>query len=91
MNGQTVHTTSRFDCIALFESPSGNLLTSHHPFSADDSPEKLVIDILKTYKEHVGRWKRVFHRGILLKKPIVSIAKISRVRVPCLFLKLIGH
>ncbi|CAJ0548660.1 Ff.00g022730.m01.CDS01 [Fusarium sp. VM40] len=78
MDGQTVHPTSRFDCVALFESPSGNLFTSHQPFSSNDSPEKLVIDILKTHKEHVGRWKRVFYRGILLKKPVVSIAKISR-------------
>ncbi|KAM0350595.1 hypothetical protein ACHAPU_003080 [Fusarium lateritium] len=73
------HTTTNLVCTILFEFPAKKLDHSHRYLVANDDPEELAIHIRKFCKEHVSRSKRVFHRGILLKKPVVSIAKLSKV------------
>ncbi|RFN47632.1 hypothetical protein FIE12Z_8089 [Fusarium flagelliforme] len=63
----------------LFESTTGALHATHLTFADDDSPEKLAIEIAGAYKQHVNRLKRVLYRGVLLKKPVVSIVTLSDV------------
>jgi hypothetical protein len=63
----------------LFESATGTLHATHLTFAEGDGPEKLAVDIATAYKQHVSRFKRTFYRGILLKKPIVSVVKLSGV------------
>lgn len=65
--------------IVVFESPTGSLHATHLTFAEDDHPEKLAIDIAGAYKQHVNRFKRVLYRGILLKKPVVSVVDLSGV------------
>ncbi|KAF4998907.1 hypothetical protein FGRMN_2838 [Fusarium graminum] len=74
-----VETPASFVCTVLSEFPIKKPNHSYHYLAANDNPEKLATDIRKAYKEHVGRFNRVFHRSILLKKPVVSIAKLSKV------------
>jgi len=63
--------------IVVFESPTGSLHATHLTFAEDDHPEKLVIDIDVAYKQHVNRFERLLYRGILFKKPVVSVVNLS--------------
>ncbi|KAH7191782.1 uncharacterized protein B0J16DRAFT_379671 [Fusarium flagelliforme] len=65
--------------MVLFESPTKNVHASYFFFSDNDSPEKWAVDIASAYKQHVNRFKRILYRGILLKKPTVSIVKMTGV------------
>ncbi|RBR26172.1 uncharacterized protein FIESC28_01063 [Fusarium coffeatum] len=73
------HTYRNFTFIVLFESPTRKVHVSYHTFAEIDNPEKLIVDVSNAYKQHISRFKRVLYRGVLLKKPTVSIVKLSSV------------
>ncbi|KAF4449501.1 hypothetical protein F53441_7236 [Fusarium austroafricanum] len=65
--------------ISLFESATEKLHGSYRSVPENQDPEVLVTGLVNAYKRHTGRFKRIFYQAILLKKPVVSIAKLSRV------------
>ena len=65
--------------IVFFESPNRKVSFSYHTFVRDEDPEQLAADLCNAYKQHANRFKRVLYRGVLLKKPTVSIVKLSGV------------
>ncbi|KAF4964053.1 hypothetical protein FSARC_8002 [Fusarium sarcochroum] len=77
MNTHRNHAKAIYMC--LFESATEKLYISYHSYFEGQDPEDLAVDLVTTYKRHTGRFKRTLYRGILLKKPVVSIAKLSRV------------
>ncbi|KAM0548060.1 hypothetical protein ACHAPJ_010118 [Fusarium lateritium] len=76
-NSHQPHTQTIYIC--LFESATEKLHSSYRSYPENWDPEDLAIDLAHAYKRHAGRFKRIFYRGILLRKPVVSIAKLSRV------------
>ncbi|OWT42817.1 hypothetical protein VFPPC_17990 [Pochonia chlamydosporia 170] len=64
--------------VALFESATGNLHTSYRSIPEGQDPEDFATDLINAYKQHTRRYKRIFYRGVLLKKPVVSVAKLSK-------------
>jgi hypothetical protein len=75
----STNTEDSMSYVVIFESPNGNLDATHLTFAEDDHPETLALDIVSAYKQHVNRFKRALYRGILLKKPVVSIVTLSGV------------
>ncbi|KAF5011825.1 hypothetical protein FDECE_2115 [Fusarium decemcellulare] len=65
--------------ISLFESATEKLHSSYRSVPESRDLEDLAVDLVNAYKRHTGRFKRIFYRGVLLKKPVVSIAKLSRI------------
>ena len=66
----------------LFSShPRKKVHAFYHTFAEDEDPGELVADISNAYKQHISRFKRIFYRSALLKKPTVSIVKLSSVNI----------
>ncbi|KAI8720020.1 hypothetical protein NCS52_00446300 [Fusarium sp. LHS14.1] len=63
--------------IFLFESATGMLYASYRSVPEGQTPEDFAADIANAYKQHTNHLKHIFYRGILFKKPFVSIAKLS--------------
>ncbi|KAL2694898.1 hypothetical protein Neosp_001487 [[Neocosmospora] mangrovei] len=70
--------------IYLFESATGMLHASYRSVPEGQPPEDFAADIVDAYKQHTNHLKRIFYRGVLFKKPLVSIAKLTEVDRPSL-------
>ncbi|KAI1056654.1 hypothetical protein LB507_001480 [Fusarium sp. FIESC RH6] len=70
---------NRLTYIALFESSTRNVHVSYRTLAENEDPEKLAADLSNAYKQHVKPFKRFIYRGVLMKKPKVSIVKLSGV------------
>ncbi|EEU37937.1 uncharacterized protein NECHADRAFT_54681 [Fusarium vanettenii 77-13-4] len=68
--------------IFLFESATGMLYSSYRSVPEGQDPEDFAADLVNAYKQHTNHLKHIFYRGVLFKKPLVSIAKLSEAGRP---------
>lgn len=67
--------------LLLFKSLSGKTHVLNVSISESEDPEAFARSLAKAFKLHFNGFKRVLYRGILLKKPVVSLVKLSQVSI----------
>ncbi|UZP38266.1 hypothetical protein NXS19_006082 [Fusarium pseudograminearum] len=65
--------------LLFFKSLSGKTHTLNISISEGEDPEAFALSLAKAFKLHFNGFKRVLYRGILLKKPVVSLVKFSQI------------
>ncbi|KAM0367607.1 hypothetical protein ACHAPZ_009533 [Fusarium culmorum] len=65
--------------LLLFKSLSGKTHVLNVSISESEDPEAFARSLAKAFKLHFNGFKRVLYRGILLKKPVVSLVKLSQI------------
>ncbi|EON64510.1 hypothetical protein W97_03743 [Coniosporium apollinis CBS 100218] len=84
LSGNDVDAARETSWLVIIESPDGRLFSTVLTFSPADMPETVVQKLRTLYKGRVSKKRRIFHRFILLHKPVVALATLSATAGPTL-------
>ncbi|KAJ9639471.1 hypothetical protein H2201_002870 [Coniosporium apollinis] len=78
-SGDNANAAQETNWLIGIESTNGRLLSDVLTLSPADTPEMAMQKLLTFYKGHVPKKRRVFHRFVLLHKPVIELATLSTV------------